>query len=479
MKNSKNKIISLTIFLLLMLFSIGGISYILSDRETTFSAVYSEPKNSVDVLIVGSSHVNSGYIPSLLWGSNGLSAVNAFSWSQPMWVSYHYIAEALKSQSPEYIVLEMYGMVYGHSYIMPEEIDKTSYNNSFNIDPGFNRWQLMKTSEKCGIDLRNAEDFLYISRYHTRWKNFNLSYLAYNSHKQHDYLKGYGYLTNAAGLGKPNVEINDELLQPYEYCVEYLDKIVDLCNKKGIKLIFTMTPYIYAREETGVINWVDNYAREHNIPFFNYLYGDDCERIDFDYNTDLSDMGHCNYYGAVKITDDLCNYFKSLGYTGENKSEHSYRDMLQTDYEKFERVPAITELMEESNLSQWIKNCDGDNNITLYINVTDNNTKNEISSCVDDISFLTDNFAVISKYDYEFEDNAVIANLFDKEGRVTFDDTSSEIYLNGTAVPGGENHKIKIVLYDNVLERPVHTLWFDGDKFNSKEFTSDIINNYK
>ena len=55
-------------------------SWLLRDRATTLSAMYSEPDNSLDVLIVGSSHVNSGYIPNILWEENDASACNVYSW---------------------------------------------------------------------------------------------------------------------------------------------------------------------------------------------------------------------------------------------------------------------------------------------------------------------------------------------------------------------------------------------------------------
>ncbi len=477
------KVLEMIAFSLLTFTLIIGVSYILADRETTFSAVYSEPENSVDVMIVGSSHVNSGYIPSLLWENNNMSAVNAFSWSQPLWVSYHYIIEGLKRQSPEYIVLEMYGIVYGHSYIMPQEIDKTSYNNSFNLLPSLNRWNLIKTSEFCGLDLRNARDFLYISRYHTRWKTFDWSYLSYNPFKQHDYLKGYGYLTQSAGLEQPNVPISEEELVPYEYCVTYLDKIVNLCEEKGIKLIFTMTPYIYGSEETGVIKWLKRYSEEKNIPFFNYLYGEDCRRIGFDYSTDLADNGHCNYYGAYKITRDLCDYLRQQGAGPQSKEEHEFCDMLNEDYSKFERVPAINEITVHTGLDEWLKAASEDEDVTLIVSTygADDTILQRVNSALSNRGVEINSsgryilpFSGGKQADYinDFE-------MFSNAGKISFAEDSAQIYLNGTAVPGEEVSVLKVILYDNILQRPVVSLWMTGDEMQTKEFTSDIIDNYK
>lgn len=478
----KKKIIELIAFALFTATIIMAVSYALADRETTFSALYSEPDNSVNVMIVGSSHVNSGYVPSMLWEENNLSAVNAFSWSQPMWVSYHYIVEGLKTQSPDYIVLEMYGMLYGHSYIMPEEIDKTSYNNSFNLDPSWNRWQLIKTSEFCGLDLRNAQDFLYISRYHTRWKTFDWSYLTYNPHKQHDYLKGYGYLTNVSDTVTPVVDIAQEELVPYEYCVEYLEKIVNLCEKEGVQLVFTLAPYVYASEETGVIKWIERYSAEKCIPFFNYLYGEDYERINFDYSTDLADTGHCNYMGAVKITADLCRYLESVGANAPSKERHPYYKMLEEDYSRYERVPALNEIMNEENLSQWLQAAVKDENVTLLVNTkgADEYTLSTINDAVGHSQNVeADDSVVLTAEGIKHVESVIEFDMFGEKGSVKFEKNTAEIYLNDTAVPGGDVSTVKIVLFDDVLERPVMALWLENEQMKTKEFTSDIIDNYK
>ena len=150
-----------------------GTANLLRDRETTLADLYSEEKGSIDMVIVGSSHVNNGIIPNIFWEENGISATNAYSWAQPTWTAYYYIREALRVQDPDIVILDLYGMTYGNSYIMPEEIDRINYENSFNIDMNLNFLGLIRTSEKVGLDLRYYEDFLNLPRYHTRWKDLD------------------------------------------------------------------------------------------------------------------------------------------------------------------------------------------------------------------------------------------------------------------------------------------------------------------
>lgn len=477
---TKRQFLRLTGFILAAVLLVCFLSWLLRERTTTFSALYSEPDQSVDVLIVGSSHVNSGYIPNMLWGSNNLSACNVFSWSQPMWTSYHYIVEALKTQSPSVIVLEAFGMTYGHSYIQPEEIDRTNYANSFNLDPSLNRLSLIRTSERCGIDLRNYEDFLDLPRYHSRWQHLNWEMISYNAHRQHDYLKGYGLLLGTTPFEDPGLPVAETPLEPYEYCVEYLDKIVSLCEKQDIRLILTLTPYIYGAEETGIYRWLDLYCAEKDIPFFNYN-GQDGRRIGIDYGRDLADQGHPNYYGAVKITQDLCDYLAVTVPMPEKKDNPAY-EQLQRDYARYQRIIPLNTIMDQPGLKAWLETALADENVILYVN--DAGTNPEASG----VLWQAVEGGAAQRYGRVEQGRLLAApaqtlnaELFGEAGTVSFAADSAEIKLNGTAVPFGKEAAVNLVLYDKVLERPIQNVMVaeEGLELTRREFTTDILDSYK
>ena len=48
--------------------------------------------------------------------------------------------------------------------------------------------------------------------------------------------------------------------------MEYLDKIVALCEKKDVDLIFTMIPYLYNETEVKIDNWLEDYAGSTKSP---------------------------------------------------------------------------------------------------------------------------------------------------------------------------------------------------------------------
>lgn len=485
----KKRLAATVLFLALAGGMLGGLSWLLRDRETTLAGFYSEPKNSVDVLIVGSSHVNNGYAPALLWGEYGISAYNVYSWSQPMWISYHYIREALRTQKPRAIVLEMFGMTYGHSYIMPEEIDRTSYANSFNIDETLNYYEMLGTVKRCGLDLRKPADFLNLPRYHTRWKNLSARMFTYDPHQQPDYLRGYGLNFALAPREQPDFALPAQSLEPYEYAVEYLHKIVALCRQKNIPLIFALTPYSYTQDEAGIFRWLTDYAAQQGIPFLNYN-GADGKRVGIDFAADLGDVGHLNYYGAVKVTRDLGAYLSAHVDLPAPETKRN-RAALDKSAAQFGRTIAVAQVMTQPDPAAWFDAVRSDPDYALMLYVPELSALPEpvraaLGRCgaqpgaqgaygmmwVPDEGLRAD---VPFPWQRDFA-------MFGKPGTVAFTDgESGGIALNGEPAPhiGGT---FQAVLYDRVLERPLEVVGLDDKNpavLVHREFTSDILPRYR
>ena len=157
--------------------------------------------------------------------------------------------------------------------------------------------------------------------------------------------------------------------------------------------------------------------------------------------------------------------------------------MLNDDYSRYERVPAISAIMENNTLESFIEACISDPAVTLFINTSnaDENIVNSLNTglLAKQIN-LDDNDNIVLLGNNKFsKDKMVYFEMFGNNGIVEFSENTSEIYINGTAAPGGEISKVKVVLYDNVLQRPVVSAWMDDSMMKTKEFTSDILDNYK
>ena len=54
-------------------------------------AFYVQPKNSIDVLAVGSSHVHCGLNTGELWSEFGYAGYDFSAAEQPLWITYYYL----------------------------------------------------------------------------------------------------------------------------------------------------------------------------------------------------------------------------------------------------------------------------------------------------------------------------------------------------------------------------------------------------
>ena len=69
---------------------------------------YDEPKNSIDVLVLGSSNAYTAIIPNVIYNEYGITSYVLGSSVQRMWISYYYLEEALKYQKPKVVALEVF-----------------------------------------------------------------------------------------------------------------------------------------------------------------------------------------------------------------------------------------------------------------------------------------------------------------------------------------------------------------------------------
>ena len=93
---------------------------------------------------------------------------------------------------------------------------------------------------------------------------------------------------------------DDDKLELEDDILKYVDRIIELCEEKGVTLIFYRAPYVSSVNELRKTNWFADYCEERGVKFV------DLEKeIDFDITTDFLDYHHLNKNGALKATDYL------------------------------------------------------------------------------------------------------------------------------------------------------------------------------
>ena len=262
--------------------------------EGTLIADYYDDPTHHDVIFVGDCEVYENFSPVTLWEEQGITSFIRGSAQQLIWQSYYLLEETLRYETPEVAVFNVLSMKYG-------EPQSEAYNR-LNLD-GM-RWSMSKVGA-VRASMTEEEDFLSyvfpLLRYHSRWSE--LSGEDFSRMFRRSSVSHAGFLmradVKAAGTipeGRP--------LADYQFdqsCYDYLDRMVDLCEEKGVRLVLIKAPSLYPYWYDEWDEQMEVYARERGIPYINFL--DKIEEVGLDFTQDTYDGGlHLNLSGAEKLT---------------------------------------------------------------------------------------------------------------------------------------------------------------------------------
>ena len=74
---------------------------------TNMNDFYKEKKNSIQVLALGDSNIYRGFSPVIYWQDKQITSYSLASASQPAWLSYYLLEDALTYQKPEVVIFEI------------------------------------------------------------------------------------------------------------------------------------------------------------------------------------------------------------------------------------------------------------------------------------------------------------------------------------------------------------------------------------
>ena len=369
-------IVFVIFFILLILFlnETFMIKYMYDQTEPhteTYDGFYQMEKNSIDILILGTSHSASGFNPQDFYNAAQLRAYNLSSSAQPVWASYYWLKEALKYQNPSVVIFEC-------NYLFTDSINEGANRRVLdNMRTGKIKYDAAKTAVE--IDNVTQESvlsyFLPYIRYHSRWKNLNERDFTWKDGiETPSALKGfwfYSHVSNYEGFS-PLIDdgTNTNLADFSENSFIYFKKIVDLCTAKDIQLVLTKTPsHIFSIEEH---NAVQSFADKYNLPFYNFNMSDLYYLIDFNYGLDTNDAGknnaHANPSGAKKMGTFLANEIL------KNKWAFPHIDVQWEGSKKFtENLYKVFLLVNTTDINDYLEAL-ADERYTIFISVRDEAT---------------------------------------------------------------------------------------------------------
>ncbi|MDO4489206.1 MAG: hypothetical protein Q4B67_09000 [Eubacteriales bacterium] len=324
---------------------------------------YEQDKDSVDVLILGSSHAFENINTGVLWDEYGMSSYIMGGSLQNMWNTYFYLREALKTQTPKVIVLEGYGLV------LPEEdvFDSTIIKNTFGLKWSRNKVDAIKASVPRE---RWAEFFLSYVQYHNRYKELaKEDFLPDQGYNYYENWKGFVCNMETVSFERPDVSgLTKRGLIP-EKTENYYRMVLELAKAEGIPVMVVIAPYAgITDDEQEKYLTAAMVAAEYDVPFLNCntLY----DEIGIDFDSDIGDRDHLNLRGNVKFTKFLGSYLKGsfdipdhrgdMAYGSWEKNADYIRQMIyDKELSELTRREEITAKLSNKNLEVFVS-ADGD-----------------------------------------------------------------------------------------------------------------------
>lgn len=312
--------------------------YVSDINEGSMIEEYYKSSKNHDVLILGDCEVYENISPVTMWEEYGITSYIRGSSEQLIWQSYYLLEDTLKYETPKVVVLNVLAMQQSEA--------KSEAYNRMTLD-GM-RWSFSKLNSIKESMTEEESIISYVFpflRYHSRWSELTSDDIKYMFDKPNVTTNGY---LMQVGVRPMTVSPQEVPLKNYQFSernYRYLDKIRQLCEEKGIKLVLmkapSMYPYWYEQWNTQI----KEYAQKYDLLYLNMI--EQSEKIGIDYTTDTFDYGqHLNVDGAEKLSKYLGKILK------EKCNAADYRN--NTEYQKtWDKLTEQYYMEKENKLKEW------------------------------------------------------------------------------------------------------------------------------
>lgn len=317
----KKSIIRIGFFIIIL-----GIVLLYANRVLKFKFIdgiydvtkfYELEDNTVDVLILGSSHAYFDFNTGVLWNEYGMASYVLGGSVQPMWNTYYYLKEALKTQTPQLIVLEGFCVTQNEEFRNDSRIIKNTYGLKWSLDK-LNAIKISSPEERL-------MDFIpeYI-QYHARYTELSKAdFFKNQGDTLYEDWKGFYCSFNTSPMEAIDVSVVETRVPLNEKSEKYYRKTIELAQENNIPIVVVINPYAEINENvSSLYNTASDIAAEYDVDFI------DCNcflsEIGIDYATDAADGAHLNYRGSQKYSQYIGEFLKSNFAISDRREDPKY-----------------------------------------------------------------------------------------------------------------------------------------------------------
>ena len=327
----------------------------LGDYISSVDQLYATEDNMMDVVFTGSSHTYCSISPALLWGENGISAFNMTTSGQDKNSTCHYLMELLKTQSPEVVFVEMYGLAFDEHIV-----EGNVHRNMMGMPLSANSIGLIDdyvTDETMNLNYKIRWPIV-----HTRYKE--LEKYDFVTYDFTEYGRGTDFAYYATPVSYPMAAQAYTEVGLTETNRAWLDELYALSQEHDFELVFFVAPAGVTVVQQGQINAASLYAKELGIDFIDF--NQFSIAMGLDYMNDFLDDQHLNGYGAEKLTRYFADYIKGHYDLEDHRGEEGY-EQWEKSYERFLQVKDTHDLKQCPTFDLFILQLQKMQNITCIV----------------------------------------------------------------------------------------------------------------
>lgn len=316
-------IIAFLLALLLFLSVSWGLAWVLMPNRVDYGCMWGayrkEERNSIDVLFFGSSMVYCDIVPSCIWEESGLRCYDVTGPEQTMPITYCYVREALRTQSPKLVMLDVSEMFF-------RKYEHYTKANIGYMPLGMNRLRATVTA----AEKQELGGLLFpLYNYHTRWESVELDEIRMRLNPEPDLFAGYTFLSDAAAYAEEYDRTSSAETETYQDNLKWLAKIQNYCEKKGVELKLFLAPAI-GKIPAAALNTLRADASAMGLTLIDF--NDNLSELEIDNYNDWFDTLHFNYRGAEKFSHWLGTYLPTLTDAPERTAEEDAYWQVRADY---------------------------------------------------------------------------------------------------------------------------------------------------
>ena len=457
----KKSIVRITCFMIILGIALLYVNHIFKfkygDGIYGMTKFYELEDDTVDVLVLGSSKAFEHFNTGILWDDYGTASYVLGGSIQPMWNTYYYLKEALKTQTPELIVLEGYCIYQNQEFIDDSRIIKNTYGMKWSMDK-LNAIKISSPEERWN-------EFIFgYTQYHTRYPELSKGDFYKNQGNPlfNDW-KGFGCNMATTALESTDVTGIDSRSPLYWKGEEYYRKTIELAQENNIPIVVIIAPYAGINgDEESLFNTASDIASEYGVNFINCnLF---LREIGIDFSTDAGDIGHLNYKGSQKFTRYIGALLKDYYAISDRRGDDKYVSW-QRNADYISQQIYNQELLESDEFEDISKRIWNENYMLIISVDGDCTTENEtLQSFYSDIGITNDeqngiwyrdNTYGINWYTHDGDEEKYVRTpahdfhmrrYVDEEGNYR-----SQVIIDNVEYKNVQNG-INIVVYDTVTE---------------------------